>query len=111
MRYHVERGIIFRHINWAIGLLLALLAPCHFGSTAFAQEQNKPAVAQDQSKPAMTIVLDRGDLRAGETIGLHVWIENPTNAPLTGVRFRYVGPDFVKLGTLGADMVCAVNTA
>lgn len=89
------------HRQIHLPLFLCLLGLCGVGPAARAE---------DQSKPAMTIVLERGDLLAGETISLYLWIENPTSAPMTDLRFRYAGPDFVNIGTFDADGKCSVAT-
>jgi hypothetical protein len=58
-----------------------------------------PLHAAEPTKPAMTVILESGEILAGQAIGLDVWIENPTDAKATDVRLRYAGPPFLKIGT------------
>lgn len=93
----------FRLANWRprLLLLLSLLGLCGLGSAG---------LAEDQRKPAMTIIIERGELLAGETVGLHVWIENPTSAQMTDVRFHYAGPAFLKFGRFKSDTEAKKDT-
>ena len=54
----------------------------------------------------MTIMLERGEILAGQTIGMHVWIENPTDSDAAEIRFRYTGPSFLHLGIFDPGKKC-----
>ncbi|HEY0526604.1 MAG TPA: hypothetical protein VGD08_24640 [Stellaceae bacterium] len=66
-----------------------LLACCAFSSIA---------AAADPPKPSLTVVPDQSALLAGQWIGLNVWIDNPTDHPITDLRLRLNAPDFIGLG-------------
>lgn len=74
-----------------------------------------PNIAMPQAspgKPAVTLVIEHDEILAGQSVGLHVWIENPTDAQLQDVRFGYAGPRFLHIGTYqssGNPATCTIN--
>jgi len=72
------------------------------------------SAADDHSKPTLNVVVERNELLAGQTIGVTVWVQNPTDSPVKDMRMRLTGPDFVAMGRTdpsqsGADR-CMVPT-
>jgi hypothetical protein len=66
-------------------------------------------LAAEEGKPSMTVIVERGEILAGQAIGLHLWIENPTGARMTDIRVRYAGPDFLAIGTVDPQGVCRTD--
>jgi hypothetical protein len=75
------------HRGSKAALLLALVWP------ALALGAQAPAAP----KPELTVALERSALRAGDSVPLEVWLANPSEAPLTGLRLDLRGPDFIRL--------------
>jgi hypothetical protein len=58
------------------------------------------AVAADTPKPDLIITLEENALLAEHWIGLHVWIENPTDQPFSDVQLQLAAPNFIELGEI-----------
>ena len=98
----MEADLALRFAHWRFPLIVSLGSLCFFGAGPVTS-------AETPTKPAMTVMLERGEILAGQTIGMHVWIENPTDSDATDIRFRYTGPSFLHLGMLNPDKTCRTN--
>ena len=58
------------------------------------------ARAADSPKPTLTVALEKTELLAGKSIGLRLWVENPTDTALTEIGLRFFAPDFIEIGRL-----------
>ena len=50
-------------------------------------------------------------LLAGNRIAVHVWVENPTDGPISDLRLRLAAPSFIKLGEPVGDEICRIASA
>jgi hypothetical protein len=67
------------------------------------------ASADAPGKPALTVILERNEILAGQTMSFSVWIENATEAKMINAGLSLFGPDFLKIGTLDQSGKCAAN--
>lgn len=61
------------------------------------------ATAAPPPKAVLTIVQEGNSLLAGQTMGVHAWIENPGDAELKDVQIRLAGPQFLMLGRMSGE--------
>jgi hypothetical protein len=60
-------------------------------------------------KPALTVILERNEILAGQTMSFSVWIENATDAKMLNAGLSLFGPAFLKIGTLDQSGACATK--
>lgn len=62
------------------------------------------AAATDAAKPALTVVIEGGAILAQRSVGVHVWVENPMDEPITSVRLALAAPDDLFLQWWSSDI-------
>lgn len=67
------------------------------------------ASADAPGKPALTVILERNEILAGQTMSFNVWIENATEARIIDAGLSLFGPTFLKVGTLDTSGVCSTK--
>jgi hypothetical protein len=94
------RSFIIRRLNsffWTIVLLLLIGV---FPGLAWADAPGKPA---------LTVILERNEILAGQTMSFSVWIENATEAKIINAALSLFGPTFLKIGTLDQSGTCSTK--
>ncbi|MBW7968331.1 hypothetical protein [Bradyrhizobium sp. BR 10289] len=69
------------------------------------------AWADAPSKPALTVILERNEILAGQTMSFSLWIENATDAKMTKARLILYGPASLKIGKFGKNDACTPEDA
>jgi hypothetical protein len=69
------------------------------------------ALADAPGKPALTVILERNEILAGQTMSFSVWIENATEAKMIKAALSLYGPSFLKIGTLDQKGTCSTKDA
>ncbi|MBK3664760.1 hypothetical protein JJE66_26475 [Bradyrhizobium diazoefficiens] len=67
------------------------------------------AFADTPGKPALTVILERNEILAGQTMSFSVWIENATDAKIINAALSLFGPSFLKIGTLDQKGTCSTK--
>jgi hypothetical protein len=67
------------------------------------------AWADAPGKPALTVILERNEILAGQTMSFSVWIENATEAKMINAALSLFGPPFLKIGTLDQSGTCSTK--
>jgi len=78
---------------------------------AFVLAFARSVAAAEDTKPALTVWMERGDLLAGQTMKVRVWVQNPTDATMTGpdgkeLVLHFDASEYLKLGQVDGNGGC-----
>ena len=90
-------ALFWNVLRWVAGLALAALV-------GTAVIPTPAALAADDAKPALTVMIEGGTILAGQSVGAHVWVDNPTKRPITSVRIALASPDDLILQWWSPDL-------
>ncbi|WP_316174853.1 MULTISPECIES: hypothetical protein [unclassified Bradyrhizobium] len=94
------RSIPIPRLNGAFWTIVLQLMACLLPGLTWADAP---------SKPALTVILARNEILAGQTMGFSIWIENATEARIMDAGLSLFGPPSLKIGSLGPDGTCDVK--
>lgn len=79
--------------------LVKRIASCLLAALLLWATGLSDVLAEDKPKPGLTVVMEGDSLLANQSVDVHVWVENPFDAPMSHLRLALNGPStFLFLG-------------